>query len=306
MKTIEELFTVQSRQQEELGLDPVHQDSQAKRRLASDLAANLVEEGALLQTLFGSHKRHLLRQSVVPESTVAEKCVDVVKLAVALAQLYGIDSESFYEAFMLKTRVVRAKALQERKILTHDTKIVALDMDQVICDISPWLDNLARLRGDAPLNAKTLAMMEEYKHEFYTSGRFGSEFTPVEGAVEGVRKLQTLGYKIVIITARPQWQYKRLYGDTIDWLRRYGVPHDFLLFNKDKVEAICTHLKPAWPAFFVEDLPKNAMSLAAAGVPVLLFKTKDNVDFKPPIGVLPVAGWNAVLDFCAGSDRSGI
>lgn len=295
MTTIEELWTVQRLQQQELGLDPRHQDLASKLRLSADLSTQVSEDGSMLGRLFGAHKRHLLRQPQVSKHNVAELCADVAKSVIALAQLHGVTSADFVEAFHAKSRVVAAKSAQERHQLLHDTRLACFDLDDVICDISPWTRHLASLRGTAPPNAKTLAMMEEYKHEFYHSGRFGAEFTPVVGAIEGVRTVKELGYSIVIITARPQWQYKRLFGDTIAWFERHQIPIDFLFFNKDKVEAVHSHLAPAWPTLFVEDHPRNVDALAAAGVNVLLFDRPHNADYHPPESVRRVTDWESIV-----------
>jgi uncharacterized HAD superfamily protein len=104
-----------------------------------------------------------------------------------------------------------------------------------------------------------------------------------------------MGFKIVILTARPQWQYKRLYGDTIDWLERHNIPADFILFNKDKVEALHAHLAPAWPTLIVEDHPRNVSALSAAGVNVLLFNCRHNQEYQEPEGVSRVSDWSEVV-----------
>lgn len=296
MTTIEALWEIQAEQQRELGLDPRHQDAVSRRRLSADLATQLAEEGVQLSRIFGVHKRHMLSQKPVSKANIAEQCADTVKSVIALAQLYDISAEELTNAFKAKTRVVSAKAAQEREVLTHETRLAVFDLDDCICDLTPWTDHLRRLQGGAPPNAKTLAMMEAYKDEFYSSGKFGTEFGPVPGAPEGVRLIKRMGYKVVILTARPQWQHKRLYGDTIDWLERHHVPVDFILFNKDKVEAIHTHLAPAWPTLFVEDHPRNVSALSAAGVNVLLFDRIHNRRYAPPEGVNRVFGWTEIVE----------
>ena len=71
-------------------------------------------------------------------------------------------------------------------------------------------------------------------------------------------------------------------------------PNDIILFNKDKVEAIHTHLQPAWPVAFVEDLERNVRALSAAGVNVLLFDRPNNQSLEPLPRVKRVRGWAEV------------
>ena len=111
-----------------------------------------------------------------------------------------------------------------------------------------------------------------------------------------MRALKKSGYTLVIVTARPQWQYKRLYADTLEWLDKHGVPHDHILFNKDKLEAVHAHLAPAWPVAFIEDHERNAKALADAGVNVLLFDRPHNRDVVDGERIRRVSGWSAVLE----------
>ena len=65
-------------------------------------------------------------------------------------------------------------------------------------------------------------------------------------------------------------------GDTVKWLEQNGVPHDILLFDKDKYDALVKHVFPAKVATFIEDRDKHAIELAAHGVPVTLINKSYN------------------------------
>lgn len=145
------------------------------------------------------------------------------------------------------------------------------------------------------MNAGTLAMVETYKDDFYTEGRF-AELPAIPGAPRAMMDLKAQGYTIVIITARPEWQYSRLYADTLSWLDAHSIPHDLILFTKDKAEAIHHNIRPAWPRCFIEDHPRNALSLAASGVNVLLFDTPHNQAVQEDERIKRVVGWNGVME----------
>jgi capsule biosynthesis phosphatase len=63
---------------------------------------------------------------------------------------------------------------------------------------------------------------------------------PVDGAVDGIRKLKCAGHYVIIYTARRMKTHNsnvaRVISDvgkvTLDWLDRYGIPYDELLFGK--------------------------------------------------------------------------
>lgn len=295
-----EIWQVQERQQAELGLDPRHMSDVERRRTTSDLVLLLHEEAAELGRIASTHKRHLLASPEINPDNVTEEIVDILKVTLALAQLHGISVHDLVKGFHRKTRVVQSRADNERNSLRKDTKLICVDLDDVVSDLASWAAKLAVERGDAPAGLHIWAMLEAHKDEFYKQGRF-RDMPPVEGATDGMRELKRRGYTLAIITARPQWQYKRLYADTLEWLDNHQVPHDHILFNKDKVEAVFTHLSPAWPLAFIEDHERNAKALAEAGIPVILFDRPHNQSITPgTLGITRAVGWEHVLRLLPG------
>ncbi len=293
MADLTELWEAQASQQRDLGMDPRTMSDVARRGASADLMLCLHEEVGELQKVTSHYKRHILTAPEVDPGNVADEVADVLKLVIAIAQLHDLVPEEVLAAFHRKTNVVKAKAEQQRVVLAHTTKVLCVDLDDVVCDLSPWTLEKARLKGSAPNNARTLQMMEAWKDEWYKSGRF-LELVPVPGAREALVRIAADDFKIVIITARPQWQYKRIYADTLEWLQRHGIPHDLILFNKDKVEAVFEHVAPAWPAAFVEDHEKNARALSRSGIPVLLFDQPHNRDLGEMELVRRVFEWGEV------------
>jgi phosphoglycolate phosphatase-like HAD superfamily hydrolase len=291
------IWEVQAKQQSALGIAPEQLNAAEKQELAGKMILGVNEETVALQQLMTRYKRHILREPDIIAENVSDKVADLIKYAVCLAQLHGVTPEQIVESFHRKTAVVYDKARGERlrHYLKRDSKVIAVDLDDVVCDLSPWTEKLKELRGDAPMNERTLTMVESYKDEFYRRGRFAS-LAPVNGAAASLRQLSKQGYYIVVITARPQWQYPRLYADTLQWLERHQIPHDLLLFNKDKAEAVFQHIRPAWPLFFVEDHARNALALSAIGVDVLLFDRPHNRHIiMENAHIKRVIGWDGVM-----------
>lgn len=296
MDRLQQLWDAQAKQQEDLGIAPQLLARHEQQDLAGKMILGINEEVVKLQQLVSRYKRHILAQpSPVPEN-VSDKVADILKYIVCIAQLHGVEPDDIMSSFQRKTAVVYDKARGERlrQRLSRRDKVVCIDMDDVICDLSPWRAALEGFRGDAPMNERTLRLVESYKEEFYQNGRF-SELKPVAGAREGMRTLRDEGFKIIIITARPQWQYPRLYADTIQWLVRHGIPYDLLVFDKDKAEAIYQYITPAWPMFFVEDHARNALGLEAIGVDVMLFDCPHNQGVSETPKIKRVVGWDGVL-----------
>jgi uncharacterized HAD superfamily protein/NTP pyrophosphatase (non-canonical NTP hydrolase) len=292
---LQQIWDAQKKQQEDLSLDPDLLSPEEKRNMSGRMVLGMSEEVTALAKITARYKRHVVRVDEVTPENVSDKVADVMKYLVCLAQMHDVDADRLMESFNSKTAVVYDRARCERTKLKRGAKVICLDLDDVVCDLSPWTNRLAKLRGDAPMNERTLTMMESYKDECYRTGHFKT-LKPIAGAASGIRTLKQMGYSIVIITARPQWQYPRLYADTLYWLKFNGIHHDLLLFNKDKTEAVFQYVRPAWPTFFVEDHLRNASGLASAGVDVLLFDQPANRGQEDTDQIRRVMTWKDVIE----------
>lgn len=265
---LNELWSVQRLQQIELGLDSSLGELR-RRQAYEDLVVQLFEETSDLARLFPVHKRHLLEARWPERREVALAVVDVVKTALALALLSDLSSKEFAVAFREKTDAVSQYHRQQKIRLSRDTWLACFDLDDVIVDLSDWWRQTDHLtKGLSPDEA--WAAREHWMASRYASGAF-RDVPLMPGAAEGLRAIRDLGFRIAIITARPQWQYKHIQSDTVASLDEHGVVYDLLLFNRNKVEALYEHLSPAWPACFVEDRVKNLVALDDVRVPILVF-----------------------------------
>lgn len=289
---LSELWGIQSDQQKRLGLDPGEMDVTARRTLTTELVALLHEEVTDLGRIAPTYKRHVLRTPSANPMDAAEAAADVLKLLVAWSQLQGLDPEQIMAAFRRKTDVVQARFDSEQVTLAENTRLLAVDVDDVIVDISEFRRQLAKAKATIGSTAEVHTAEETFKDAWYRSGAF-YDCPPIEGGPEALRAARHAGFTIAAITARPQWQYKRIQGDTMSWFARWGVPYDVLLFNRNKAEALFD-LRPAWPVAFVEDHLRNATELAAIGVPVLLFDAPHNQQVEEQPNITRVKGWSAV------------
>lgn len=289
----------QQEQQEGFNLNPEAMSDIDKARTAKDLFLGLYEEVGELTRVTARFKAHILKSSPPERLNIADEAADALKYLISICQLYGVSSQDLFEAFNRKSDVVADRARGERLELERHTRLIICDLDNVIADLSGWQDKLNTARGDAPMNDRTVQLLESLKEDFYRDGGF-KDLPAIKGAPEGTHELRRLGFKIVLITARPYWQYKRLYGDTLQWLQAHNVAYDLILFNKDKAEAIYEHIFPAQPLFFVEDAEKHAISVAAIGVPVLLLDWDYNRDIRPHPLIKRMEGWGSIIEHVRG------
>lgn len=290
----ERLWKDQAETQKVLGLDPRTLTPTERDEAAKDMILGLFEEVQELAKDTLGYKAHVLKRKRVEKVNVADNVVDLLKYTLAYAQLYRLTPDDVMEAWRRKTSTFNDRARGERLELERHTLVATIDLDGVVVDLSSWQDKLKESQGGAPMNDKTVAMLESLKEDFYRDGGFRT-LPPMPGAVEGMRALAALGISLVIITARPQWQYKRVYGDTVEWLDKHGVPRDLILFNKDKAEAIYEHVLPARPMFHVEDRSKHALEVANIGVPVKLLGGAGAELAAHPL-IEPVSSWVEIVN----------
>jgi len=278
----EEIFKLQAAQQESFGMGPQELSPVARSEVANHLCLGLYEEAAELARTAVRFKRHLLRTPPVDHSEVVEEAADVVKYVVAIAQLHGIDAESLFSAILRKTDVVKDRAEGEQLELTRDSRIILVDLDGCVADLGP----LETLTDGRPIEEK-----ERIKKDFRRRGGF-RDLPVVEGAQEGLAELRRNGYRIAFVTARPYRQHKRLYADTVEWLRMNDIEYELLLFQRDKAEALVDYIFPARPICFIEDREKHALEIIATGTHVLLLDRKMDGPVRVSDGPLITRVWN--------------
>lgn len=291
----------QAETQRFFNLNPEAMDSIAKARTAKDLALGLYEESGELSRDATRFKAHLLKHRPVERTNVADEAADVLKYTIAIAQLYGVTAEEMFQAFMRKSDVVEDRARGQRTELEVSTKLIVSDLDNCFADMRVWQAKLTEAQGGAPMNDRTVQLLESLKADMYRGGGFRN-MPAIPGAVEASKAIKEMGFKLVLVTARPQWQYKRLYADTLHWLQKCGVVYDNILFEKDKAEAIYEHIFPARPRFFIEDRDKHALEVSGIGVPVLLLDYPHNRHIEETSLIKRVAGWTDIVDVISASE----
>lgn len=287
---------MQAEHQRALGLDPLEMTEPQRRTALTEMLAQTHEEVTELGRLTPTYKRHILRSPRVNPQDAAEAVADALKCLVTWAQLMNLGDEEVMEAFRRKTLVMARRMEGERLQMEQQTRLLCVDLDDVVVDITEFRRILDGIKGGTYASVAEQHRVEEaFKDGWYREGKFMA-CPSIEGAPEALRALRAAGILIALITARPQWQYKRIQADTVTWLMDHQCPHDLLLFNKDKCEAIHDHIQPAWPMFFVEDHDRNARALSAIGVSVLLFDQPHNRNMAALPNVRRVFSWTEILN----------
>jgi uncharacterized HAD superfamily protein len=208
--------------------------------------------------------------------------IDIAKFIIGLFILEGGTAEEFYQLFSKKSEELDKKWEAAKNKLTHDNDVVVFDIDGVLANYEKTYMNFLIKEKHLPVVEsdrsdysfyKTFGIKrqdeEKYHSEFIQEGKF-LEIEPYRHAVSVVNELHDMGLKIILLTARPNWIFKRLTSDTRQWLDVNNFQYDLLLWNKDKSDAIINNVFPANVLYMIEDRDKHAIEVTHAGIDVLL------------------------------------
>ena len=196
-----------------------------------NLLSAVVEAGEVLDEL--AWKTHRPGQKfLMSRPNLREELVDLFKYWLNVWALWGFTEEDLVEEVERKSSVVESRYRGE-SLLKETTRPVALvDVDGVLADYPASFDQFVYQRS-APYNAGVTDLdMLRLKREYRESG--AKAFI---GARAGAREMMAAlleRYFVVVLSGRPYWAHKRLYGDTLKWLNDNGLAHDALFFTHDK------------------------------------------------------------------------
>ncbi len=254
---------------------------------------------------------HKLNQKVDRYNTKMQ-LVDVLKYTVGLANLLGYDSCDIHTAFQEKTRRLLKEWESKKLEMTQRMKVVCIDIDGVVADYeNGYMEFLERDCGLVPkptaresyrFNDRygiTVELEEELNERFVTEGGFRDleVYPDAERVIHWIRKESDL--IPVFITARPNWQYKRISEDTQIWKEKHGFGDIPTWFDKDKADTVINKIAPAFVVAFIEDRDKHAVEIAHLGIDVFLINRSYNMNFnvKDFKTIRRVGGWGEIGKF---------
>lgn len=178
--------------------------------------------------------------------------------------------------------------------------IIGIDIDGVLTDESHdnqniWHDTLCRYLGRDIERIKDCysfydayqlpveiidGFLQEHLEEIY------STTIPCPGARETLEWLDKEGFTIILITARNK-EHRKI---TESWLKRYQIPYDLLIHDKNKAPlAVKNRIQ-----LFVEDNGHNALKIAERNIPVILITKYHNQDIETGKMISRVSTWKEI------------
>lgn len=243
-----------------------------------------------------SYRAHTSEKVKPDSSKILFESVDVLRYAVAIMNLWGLNPADFQDAWRLKDRYLRMSRESELSSWKGE-EVAIVDIDDVLCEFrscfAQWLSGTYGINADVESSEyyfindlKAAGINPEGVFEkFIEDGGF-RDIPKVEGAVELIGSLKSNGYYVHLLTARPGDNLRCVY-DTYAWLESNEVKFDKLSFASEKLRW-CMQSE-YWVknsiAFAIDDSPKHAAEYAKHGVKVLLPDKPYNKEVQHTSGV---------------------
>ena len=281
-----------------------------KQVLTERILHHLSSEGySLLDNL--NWKINVLKRKPPILSNVQIEIIDMAKYVFALAILWGMTPETFFEQFALKSSVVEERYENEKAQLQGE-KILAVDIDGVLADWFGGLLEYAEQHFERRFHKSLLdnhhisavksfrlskADEEELKTGFIESG--GYRTLRSLGGQPTLSAARHKGYKVILLTSRPERRHRRIHGDTIDWLHTCECPYDLIFFGANKTDVIAEEISPGRISYLIEDRLDNAIAVAKhyPETTVILINRPYNVNISGDEryeNILRVNNWNDI------------
>ena len=262
------------------GFDNLSHDNKIK--LTKEYVLHIMTESDELLKATGRWKTVLQEEKLPNVPGIREEIIDKFKFLVNIALIWDITPSDFITEFERKSEVNWQKFGQQTLPLQVLDKIAVFDLDGVLARYPEfWLsylqESLPELFGKdlmADCNLHNLApsidrrTYNKLKREYREKG-YKQKIPVMEGAYSITRFLKEKRYKIVILTRRPVQEFKRIYADTILWLRKNEIVFDGIYWSNGKKD---NDLKSRFEnvSFIVEDDLDQAERLSNAGFTVFL------------------------------------
>ena len=239
-------------------------------------------------------KMHKRATKTVDEKRLLFEMVDVLKYAISLPGTWGFSPHDVEKAFEEKTKIVEQKFVQEiiNKDFSEVDKLVGVDIDGVLLNYPESFIEFAAKELKLEKNIVDFHMkgynlydefadyagvskqvLKDLKHRYRTEGH-KQNMKPIIGAAQFVDRLRGLGFKVILLSARPVEEYPNLMFDTMESLNRANISFDGIYFNENKEVEILKKFPSI--SFFIEDHMGNAEKICEAGKKVFLINKTYN------------------------------
>jgi hypothetical protein len=179
---------------------------------------------------------------------------------------------------------------QETSMPPRGSKVLICDIDGTLGDWRKTFIDWLKMKGEnSPLDDPATSLMmdtdlsmqytkyNDLKKEFERTGGYRRIY-PYEDVIRVVREMQDTedDFYLIVITARPADEYKRIWDDTWFWLHSVGLNPRELHIGAEPRILMANSLKDLSNVIMFEDNPGLALRAASMGIPVFIKKQPYN------------------------------
>ena len=226
-----------------------------------------------------NYKHHHGDLGKINKSTILYESVDVVRYMLAILNVWDVDSKEFKNAFHKKDIYLHArKRIDDNP--WQGQPVVIVDIDDVLAEFrncfAKWLVEKKNIHPNIESNEyyfiNALKKSNENPEQIFFDFMDDDGFLlldRVQGSVDFLNHLKSLGYWLHMLTARPETNLMCFYS-TYQWLTINKMPFDDLSFSNEKFRwcAQSKYYDSGAIQFAIDDSPKHAMEYARHGIRV--------------------------------------
>lgn len=291
MTELDEIFAHQLEFQKKIFPNFEKLSVKEKRDLTKEFLLHMMTEVDELLGNVGEWKTHRFGNKPPIKSGITEELVDIINFIVNIALTWGIDPREVMQKFREKVIINEHKFLQDRKIdELRDKPVAVFDVDGVLNDYPEKFVGFVNEKKNASfqmvdyLNLPRIIPKVEYEK---LKLEFREAMELAYSGKEELEKIKTNGISIILLTARPVAEHKKLYTDMIVSLAENGIPFDAVIADKEKGFRMMKDFKNL--LFYVDDEPEFVKDSTSYGIRTYLLNKPYNDTFNPaPFGAVRI------------------
>lgn len=230
-------------------------------------------------------KEHRPNNSPANRYNLALELADLTKYVLSLWGIWEFNLDDVLAYTMEKTWWVADRYEMEMKPEPVNRNVVVTDLDGTLANwrrsFVVWMekehnvilpdDTSQTLLLDQDL-AWAYPEYSQWKDEFESGGGY-AHLIPYTDGIGAIQHLQDFeDAYVVVYTARPEHQYKRIWWDTLNWLKKHGIHPDKLLIGAEPRVLLAHKLQNNNNVVLFDDDPTLILRAASSGVRVFARK----------------------------------
>ena len=234
-------------------------------------------------------KVHSPRNQRISVHNLKIEIVDLFKYVLSLAELWEMTPHELLSMTRDKTSEIALKMSEQMWRPKQLRPILVTDIDGTIADWKSSFMEFVREKGvsfqiddSKPSMSIETEMGLQYVHyedlkwEFETGGGY-ARLHPIPRAVNFIIEMQNSGADIVVFTARPSSNHKRIWWDSWTWLEQQGIfPSLLRIGSEDRISYAQDLREQGFDVKMVDDNPELTLRAVNSNIPVILRDTPYN------------------------------